>query len=104
VRILPRQQLEQQFVQVVAREHRRSRQQRRAAGPFGRAQRAHLGLFVGRHLAQQCASTGWKGSSTDRSCEVGRLAPLAATTTRPCSRVNSSTIRLVSLQSYWCST
>src|SRR5512134_3620126 len=42
--------------------------------------------------------------STARSCEVGRLAPLAAATTRPASRVNSSRIRLDSLQSWLCST
>ena len=39
------------------------------------------------------------GNSTGRSCEVGRLAPLATSAWRPCWRVNTSKIRLVSLQS-----
>src|SRR5687768_8798481 len=46
----------------------------------------------------------WNGIKTARSCDVGRLAPLAAATTRPPSRVNSSRIRLDSLQSWLCST
>ena len=41
----------------------------------------------------------WNGSSTPRSCEYGRFAPLAATAMRPCSRVNRSRMRLDSLQS-----
>ena len=38
-------------------------------------------------------------AATLRSCEYGRLAPFAATVTRPLLRVNRSRIRLVSLQS-----
>src|SRR5512138_662578 len=48
--------------------------------------------------------SGWKESSTPRIAERGRRAPRARSASRPCRRVNASTIRLVSLYGYVWST
>ena len=80
VRVVAGEQLHQQLVQVEAAEERGAGQHRMAAGPVGGAQRVHLARCRRRggcRPSETCRR--WNGSSTLRSCENGRLAPLAAT-------------------------
>ena len=66
--------------------------------PTGRsASTGFIGTRIG--LPPSICQVRPNGSSTARRLEVGRLAPLAATATRPASRVNRSTMTLDSLQS-----
>ena len=65
VRVVARQQPQQQLVEVEAGEPARPAQgSDLAAAPFGAAQRAHLGAGLGRASAQTARCTAWNGIST----------------------------------------
>jgi hypothetical protein len=90
MRILARQQLQQQLVQIEAAQQRRAAGSGMPATPFRLDQRLELAGAGPR------SDSGWNACSSPRSSERGRLAPRATSPTRPCSRVNASTMRLVS--------
>jgi hypothetical protein len=91
MRILARQQVHQQLVQVIAAEQRLACQQRLPALPLGLDQRLHLTPTCPAEFERL------KRLQEPRRTERGRRAPRAMRATRPWSREKTSTIRLVSL-------
>ena len=99
VGVAARQELEEELVQVEAAEQ--------GIGPEGPGDGASLSTPVSvgsspRPLHER--SSGRNGRSRPRFCERARRAPRARRPTRPCSRVNASTRRLVSRQGRECRT
>ena len=78
MRILAREELQQQLVQVEAAQQRRAAEQRQPAAPFGLDQR--LELAARRPTTATAAGTP---AAAPRISERGRLAPRATSATRP---------------------
>ena len=99
MRVVAGQQLHQQLVQVEAAEERGTGEHRRGRRPTRRRAGSGSRAARRRRVAAERDRDALERQEHARSCEYGRLAPFAATASRPCSRVKRSRIRLDSLQS-----